>query len=296
MILRVFAALIVGAGLSILSAFIIFMPDVGPNEGPLDRALLVSFLCLLGGLYVGILLPRVWYLSVVIAWPALLNIFNLSNYDETYLWIMINTILLSSVVALISGYVGARIHEGFNKRKTKRPKYQRYSLIVLLALAPLYFSYCFIKEWRASESQYIGMGNDAYMLVEPSPLHEAAEQGNLVEINRLIGQGEDINVRDVVGYTPLHYAVGEQQVAAVKLLLSKGADPDIKGNRYHITPLHWAVGSGNLDIVKLIAPKVKRIDAQNRWGETAADIAFTDHQEDILRILLAHGARIDTDN
>ena len=141
--------------------------------------------------------------------------------------------------------------------------------------------------------QRMWMGEPPYMMHGPSPLHMAAEQGNLTEITQLISQGEDVNVRDMVGRTPLHYAVGEQHIAAVELLMLNGANPDIKDEQYRVTPLHWATGSGNIDIVRLIIPRIEYIDAKNKYGETAADIASELHEDEILRILIEFGAKLD---
>jgi ankyrin repeat protein len=39
---------------------------------------------------------------------------------------------------------------------------------------------------------------------------------------------------------------------------------------------------------------MQNIDARNKDGQTAAEIARQDKQEEILKILIAHGAKIDT--
>jgi hypothetical protein len=281
-----------------------FFSDINPNEGPFERALYIWFFFFLGGLYVGILLPRVWYLAILISWfpitwiiPVFQYSREISEYNAYAWWIGFNTTLISPLVALLSGYLGSRINRSFYTKAKVRTKYIIYILISILAAPPLLLSSAavkfFIEERRSPSYEYIGMGDPPYMMAGPSPLHVAAEQGNLMEITRLIEEGEDVNIRDMAGRTPLHYAVGEQQVDAVKLLLSNGAVPDIKDDEYQVTPLHWAAGSGNIDIVKLLAPRVKDIDARNKDGQTAAEIAYIDHEEEILRILIEYGAKLD---
>lgn len=44
----------------------------------------------------------------------------------------------------------------------------------------------------------------------------------------LLKFGADPNQRGINDYTPLHMAVGEQNLAAVRLLLEAGADPELR--------------------------------------------------------------------
>ena len=63
-------------------------------------------------------------------------------------------------------------------------------------------------------------------------LTEAATTGVEESISLLLDKGADVNVRDIRGYSALTYAAGSdtQPAAVVKLLLSKGADPQAKGD------------------------------------------------------------------
>lgn len=58
-------------------------------------------------------------------------------------------------------------------------------------------------------------------------LHRAAIMGNPEMIQILLDAGEDVNVQDSDGNTPLMWAVDRERVDAVRLLLSRGADPSI---------------------------------------------------------------------
>jgi uncharacterized protein len=58
------------------------------------------------------------------------------------------------------------------------------------------------------------------------PLHLAAQSGNPAAIAALLERGADINARDLThGRTPLVFAVSQNRLEAMKLLLAKGADP-----------------------------------------------------------------------
>ena len=39
-----------------------------------------------------------------------------------------------------------------------------------------------------------------------TPLHQVTESGNIEAVLTLISKGVDVNTRDIVGRTPLHYA------------------------------------------------------------------------------------------
>lgn len=300
-LLKIIGAVVVGLGVSILGDFIGFLSDIGPSEGPFERVLLMSFFYFLGGLYIGYFLPRVWYLSLAVAWRPLVSItqiiINFNSFMEmegTARWIILNVSVISPLVALLAGYVGYRIHRRIAQVPPQdRNMPLRHAIGLVLAIPPLFFSYMFAREFFV-EPVSISVGDPPSMMYVPADLHSAAEKGDLEEILRQIKLGEDVDIQDITGRTPLHYAVGQEKTAAVELLLSLNASPDIKERVYGDTPLHWAAGLGNLDIVKLLAPAIENIDATNQRNQTAAMIAAADDKQEVLDVLIAHGAKIDT--
>lgn len=82
-----------------------------------------------------------------------------------------------------------------------------------------------------------------------SDLQSACRQGDLPLLLSLLSQHpEALSCRDALGWTPLYRAVIAQQEAAVSLLLSKGADPNIQYSLGE-TVLHYASEYGYLAIV-----------------------------------------------
>src|SRR5262249_58866336 len=74
-------------------------------------------------------------------------------------------------------------------------------------------------------------------------LFEAARGGDLETAERLLESGADVNQGDEQGWTPLNFASGRGNLAMVKLLIEKGADP-FKTGRDNRTPYTIALAAG----------------------------------------------------
>ena len=86
-----------------------------------------------------------------------------------------------------------------------------------------------------------------------TPLHKAAETGDLAAMRGLLAKGAKVNARS--GHmTPLHDAVTSAQVEAARLLIDNGADINEQGFS-RCTPLHYAAALGNTAMVQLLLQK-----------------------------------------
>ena len=86
-----------------------------------------------------------------------------------------------------------------------------------------------------------------------TPIHKAAEDGDLETIKQHITAGTDINLLDGEdGEAPLHRAITKGEFEAVKLLIENGADVNIGRKKDGDTPLHMAEQKGERKIVKLL--------------------------------------------
>jgi ankyrin repeat protein len=98
-------------------------------------------------------------------------------------------------------------------------------------------------------------------------LLQAALNGDVTEIRRLVANGRNVNERDADGDAALHYAALNGHVEAIKALVQLGADKDAKtvGGQ---TPLHWAAQNGHVEAIKALEQLGAQIDVQAANGET----------------------------
>ena len=120
-------------------------------------------------------------------------------------------------------------------------------------------------------------------------LYEAAEQGDLGDIAKLLDAGADVNTALVGDGSPLIGAARGGRVEAVRLLLGRGADPNLAvsgdGN-----PLIMAAREGHGNVVELLLTSGARIDEVAPGDENALIQASGRGHLAIVKLLVAHGA------
>ncbi|KAL1496699.1 hypothetical protein AB1Y20_014292 [Prymnesium parvum] len=125
-----------------------------------------------------------------------------------------------------------------------------------------------------------------------SPLHWAAENGREAAVRLLLENNADVTAGDNVGLSPLHYAAKKGHDGTVRLLLEKHADVTARSNDGN-SPLHWAAVYGHEGVVRLLLEKNADIAAKNNEGRTALDEALrNDHGATLFGLPMAgdHGA------
>ena len=79
-------------------------------------------------------------------------------------------------------------------------------------------------------------------------------------IKLLLSFGADPNQRGLNDYTPLHMAVGEENLPAIELLIDAGADPRLRTRIDNCeTPREMAEKMGRSDIAELLAAHETRM-------------------------------------
>lgn len=103
----------------------------------------------------------------------------------------------------------------------------------------------------------------------------------------LVERGADVAAaaRNDMKVQPLHAAVAARNVAAVALLLERGADPDARQQQGY-TALMAAAGAGRRDLVDMLLARGANPGLANDAGKTAADLARDHGQPSIADALV----------
>ena len=108
-------------------------------------------------------------------------------------------------------------------------------------------------------------------------LHEAAQQGDLVQVQQLV-RGAFLDQRHIdTGETALHVAAFNRHAAIVKVLLEAGASPEAATYEGEL-PHHYAVKEGHLEVVKTLLQ-----------GNEDLPHSLTKKQQTALHISAMHG-------
>ncbi len=94
------------------------------------------------------------------------------------------------------------------------------------------------------------------------------------------------------GFTPLHKAVSEDDLPAVKRLLAAGADAHAATILGHVTPLALAATNGDAAIIQALLTAGAGVEVANADGATPLMLAASSGNVDAIKTLLDHGASI----
>ncbi len=126
-----------------------------------------------------------------------------------------------------------------------------------------------------------------------TPLALAARRANIDAVTALIKAGASVNPVDNAGRSPLHWSIYEGHFAVFKFLMEqKGIDVNISDARWsHYTPLMVAAASGYTDYTALLLAS-SSIDVNKQCaspsGGTALTLASQRGQTAVVKLLLAH--------
>ncbi|KAJ9455704.1 Transient receptor potential channel pyrexia [Diplonema papillatum] len=127
-------------------------------------------------------------------------------------------------------------------------------------------------------------------------LHYAVREQQMEAVHVLLGFRADPNLSDKDGRTPLHNAVTKQgdvatSLALVKLLLAHGGDPAVKTNDGEVL-LHTAAREGHTDLVKYLLDDRTEldIDCRTERDETPLFFASANTHTNLVLELIERGA------
>ena len=130
-----------------------------------------------------------------------------------------------------------------------------------------------------------------------TPLWEAVHHGHSDTVELLVGAGANVDAAGEHAQTPLHEASHRNDVRSVKLLLAAGADPNCRSSRDTrcASPLSLAAEEGHLAVLRaLLQCERTSVDLRDLHGWTALARAARHGHTEIIEVLLAHGANVNS--
>lgn len=127
-------------------------------------------------------------------------------------------------------------------------------------------------------------------LAQEDPLIAAIAAQDQSKVEQLLAQGHPVNFYEE-GFTPLHYAVMNQNAAMVKLLLDSGADPAYRSIGYQnslgpgYSPFDLAASNVDLKTIQLLLPYASAWEISH-----ALPTAVMRRDRKVVQTLLAEGA------
>merc|ERR1712070_917897 len=150
----------------------------------------------------------------------------------------------------------------------------------------------------------MGLMNQKVDIAQPdnqgtSVLHVAAEEGNIDVMEYLMERVKiDPTIHDVDGDTPFHAAARAGKLEAMKFLNKcvggRHGALDATPGYNEATAVHLSAMNAHTDVVAyLINSGVVDINAQDADGRTALACACADGAEDVVKLMVAEGAKMD---
>lgn len=135
--------------------------------------------------------------------------------------------------------------------------------------------------------------NDNQPILSRTSLHRAVSARHESVTRFLLEQGADARKQDGNGQTALHLAVQSGQEGLVKILLESKTDGNVQ-DAMGQNALFQAIRCDNGSMVKLLLEE-ESIDVNCRdiFGDVALHVAAENGSEQMIEILLSHGADID---
>lgn len=124
-----------------------------------------------------------------------------------------------------------------------------------------------------------------------TPLHTAAIQGNISQVQALITAHANVNAQTNEGWTPLHYAAEHGHCKIVELLVKAGANKEARLYASNERPLHLAAAKGHTEVVATLIKTGAAKEAMKKFTrETPLLLATKNNHTETARILIESGA------
>ncbi len=120
-------------------------------------------------------------------------------------------------------------------------------------------------------------------------LHDAAGDGDIEQVKKLLAQGADPNELARFVGTPLHLVSISGQVEVASALIEAGADVDAT-TQTGVTPLQRAASKGQEAVAKLLIGEGADVNAKDNAGSTPLFDAVKGNRPALVRLLINNGA------
>ena len=121
--------------------------------------------------------------------------------------------------------------------------------------------------------------------------HKAVQTGDINQVKVLISKGADVNSKGDSRRTPLHLTAITGRNDIAELLIANGANLEARSDVHAgLTPLHWAILSGHKNVVQLLISKGADVNRTDSNGITPLHGALIVGNKEIEDILIAKGA------
>ena len=136
------------------------------------------------------------------------------------------------------------------------------------------------------------LSDTALSLNDDSPIFSRAAILSASYVERRLDSGLDPNIRssDDAEDALLTYAVRNNAIDTVDLLLRRGADPEIRSTTIDKTPLFQAAFDGHFVIAWLLIDAGANANATDRLGHNALREAIVGKRKHLVRLLLKSGS------
>lgn len=123
-------------------------------------------------------------------------------------------------------------------------------------------------------------------------LSYAAEQGHADIVGLLMRRGAMPMIADSLGRTPLSYAAGSRHIRVMEALLDDRRVSVWAKDVNNRSPLHWAAQNGHHESVAILLQHGAKVilDDQDRDGDSALDLAISNHHRTAAKYLITSGA------
>lgn len=129
--------------------------------------------------------------------------------------------------------------------------------------------------------------------VAAGQLHDAARTGDRETARQLLDKGAKIDEGDGEDMSALYHAAAQNHTDIVRLLLSRGADPNrirVGSNGPIDAPIHVAVKRGNLDVIRALADGGADLTLATYYAQAPLHVALQRDQTEAAELLRSLGA------